>query len=60
MGSDGAKGLLAIRQAGGFTLAQNAATCVVHGIPRVAVREGAVARQGTPAELAALLVEWTA
>jgi two-component system, chemotaxis family, protein-glutamate methylesterase/glutaminase len=37
MGRDGAAGLLAIRQAGGFTLAQDESTSVVYGMPREAV-----------------------
>jgi len=42
MGRDGASGLLAIRERGGVTIAQNEATCVVYGMPREAVRLGAV------------------
>jgi two-component system chemotaxis response regulator CheB len=42
MGSDGAKGLLEIKEAGGSTLAQNEATCVVFGMPREAIRLNAV------------------
>jgi two-component system chemotaxis response regulator CheB len=41
MGSDGAAGLLAVRRAGGFTVAQDEATSVVYGMPREAVRLGA-------------------
>lgn len=41
MGDDGAQGLLAIRDKGGLTLAQDAATSVVYGMPRVAAELGA-------------------
>jgi two-component system chemotaxis response regulator CheB len=37
MGYDGAKGMLAMRQAGARTLAQSEKTCVVYGMPREAV-----------------------
>ncbi len=40
MGDDGAKGLLAMRQAGAQTAAQDEATCVVYGMPREAVKQG--------------------
>ncbi|HLZ73802.1 chemotaxis response regulator protein-glutamate methylesterase [Phenylobacterium sp.] len=45
MGRDGAKGLLAIRDAGGRTLGQNEGTCVVYGMPKAAFELGAVERQ---------------
>ncbi len=38
MGADGAKGLLAMREAGAYTVAQNEDTCVVYGMPREAVK----------------------
>jgi two-component system chemotaxis response regulator CheB len=42
MGDDGAKGLLAMRRAGGRTLGQDEATCAVFGMPQAAERIGAV------------------
>jgi two-component system chemotaxis response regulator CheB len=44
MGSDGALGLQAVRQAGGTTIVQDEATCVVYGMPRAAVALGVVDR----------------
>ena len=41
MGADGAKGLLAMREAGAHTIAQDEATCVVYGMPREAAQLGA-------------------
>jgi two-component system, chemotaxis family, protein-glutamate methylesterase/glutaminase len=38
MGADGAKGMLAMREAGAYTVAQNEETCVVYGMPREAVK----------------------
>ncbi|QHI97500.1 chemotaxis-specific protein-glutamate methyltransferase CheB [Xylophilus rhododendri] len=44
MGDDGAAGLLEMRTAGARTLAQDEDSCVVYGMPREAVRLGAVER----------------
>jgi two-component system chemotaxis response regulator CheB len=41
MGDDGARGLLAMRKAGARTLAQDEETCIVFGMPKVAVELGA-------------------
>jgi two-component system, chemotaxis family, protein-glutamate methylesterase/glutaminase len=45
MGADGAVGLLKMRQAGAMTMGQDAASCVVYGMPRAAHELGAVAKQ---------------
>jgi len=45
MGDDGARGLLEMHKAGAYTVAQDEATCVVHGMPREAVALGAVDRE---------------
>jgi two-component system chemotaxis response regulator CheB len=42
MGSDGAAGLKAMRDAGAVTLAQDEASCVVFGMPKEAINAGAV------------------
>jgi len=42
MGKDGAQGLLKMRNAGAFTIAQNEESCVVFGMPREAISIGAV------------------
>jgi two-component system chemotaxis response regulator CheB len=44
MGSDGAQGLLKMRQAGAQTIAQDEATCIVFGMPREAILAGAAGR----------------
>jgi two-component system, chemotaxis family, protein-glutamate methylesterase/glutaminase len=44
MGSDGALGMLAMKKAGARTIAQDEATCVVFGMPKEAIRLGAVDR----------------
>ncbi|WP_181705180.1 chemotaxis-specific protein-glutamate methyltransferase CheB [Chthonobacter rhizosphaerae] len=40
MGEDGAAGLTALRQAGGFTVTEDESTAVVYGMPAAAVRMG--------------------
>ena len=42
MGNDGADGLLAMRQAGAFTVAQDEATSVIFGMPAAAIKRSAV------------------
>ena len=42
MGSDGAEGMRRMKQAGSYNIAQDEATCVVFGMPKEAIRAGAV------------------
>ena len=51
MGKDGARGLLRMRQAGARTFGQDAASCVVYGMPREAALIGAVEEVATLDEL---------
>jgi two-component system chemotaxis response regulator CheB len=44
MGSDGARGMLKMKQAGAATIAQDEASCVVFGMPREAIVLGAADR----------------
>lgn len=56
MGSDGVEGLLALRKAGGITMVQDEASCVVFGMPRVALEKGAAEVALPPRALAQTLV----
>lgn len=44
MGDDGARGLLEMKQAGAYTIAEDESTCVVFGMPREAIKRGAASR----------------
>ena len=56
MGSDGASGLGEIRSAGGYTIAQDEASCAVYGMPRVAVQRGGVKHVLTLTDIAPHLI----
>jgi two-component system, chemotaxis family, protein-glutamate methylesterase/glutaminase len=43
MGADGAKGMLAMRESGAHTIAQDEASCVVFGMPKEAIKLGGAA-----------------
>jgi len=42
MGKDGVQGMLEMKQAGAYTIAQNEASCVVFGMPKEAIAAGGV------------------
>ena len=48
MGSDGAEGLLAMRESGALTIAQDEASCLVYGMPAAACRMKAAELSATP------------
>jgi two-component system chemotaxis response regulator CheB len=60
MGSDGAAGLLKMKRAGARTIAQDEASCVVFGMPREAIRMGAVDRVLPLNRIALELMAWSA
>jgi two-component system chemotaxis response regulator CheB len=53
MGRDGAEGMGALKRAGAFTIAQDRDSCVVFGMPRVAIEAGHVDRVSPIEEIAA-------
>ncbi len=58
MGDDGARGLLAMREAGARTVAQDEASCVVFGMPKEALRLGAAQSSEALQNLPALIVQY--
>ena len=57
MGSDGAQGMKRVREAGGWTIAQDEASCVVYGMPREAVKANAVEEVVSLSQVAAAIDE---
>jgi len=57
MGRDGARGLLAMRNAGARTVAQDEASSVVFGMPKVAIQMGGAERVASLDKIAALTAE---
>jgi two-component system, chemotaxis family, protein-glutamate methylesterase/glutaminase len=55
MGRDGALGMAAIHQQGGYTIAQNAESCIVFGMPRAAIEARVVDEVLTPESIAGRL-----
>ena len=59
MGADGALGLLALHESGAPTFAQDPASCVVYGMPAVALKLGAVQQPTLLTDIAPRLLEFT-
>jgi chemotaxis response regulator CheB len=59
MGKDGSAGLKALRDAGALTIAQDASTCVVYGMPRAAIEIGAAAVVLPLEKIAERLIEFS-
>lgn len=57
MGDDGAKGMLEMKQAGAYNFSQDEKTCVVFGMPKEAIKIGAVDKIAPLEELAGLVVK---
>lgn len=58
MGADGADGLLAMRRAGAETIVQDEASCVVFGMPKVAIERGAAGQVLSIDAIAPAIVDW--
>lgn len=58
MGADGARGLLAMRNSGAYTIGQDEKTSVVYGMPKEAFDMGAVVRQAPIDAIAGLIVNY--
>jgi len=58
MGDDGARGLKEMRDAGGGTVAQDEASCVVFGMPKEAIRLGGAQRVLPLSGLPRSILEW--
>jgi two-component system chemotaxis response regulator CheB len=58
MGTDGSEGMLAMKQAGAHTVAQDQATSVVFGMPKEAIAIGAVDEVLPLGQIAAAIIRW--
>jgi two-component system chemotaxis response regulator CheB len=56
MGEDGAEGLGEVQRAGGMTIAQDEASCVVFGMPKAAIERGYAARVAPLETIAQILL----
>lgn len=57
MGSDGADGMVALRDVGAVTIAEDERSCVVFGMPAAAIARGGVTHVATPAAMPGLIAD---
>ncbi len=57
MGDDGARGLLALKQAGGITIVQDEASSLIWGMPKAAKQSNAARHELSPEQIARVLTE---
>ena len=55
MGNDGAEGCVRIKNAGGYTIAQDEKSCIVFGMPKAAIEAGGINTVLTLTEIAPYL-----
>jgi two-component system chemotaxis response regulator CheB len=58
MGADGARGLLAMRKVGAYTIGQDEASSIVYGMPKEAYDMGAVVKQSPLDNIASLMLNF--
>jgi len=58
MGRDGAKGMMAIKKEGGFTLSQDEESSVIFGMPKVAIESGAVMKVCNIEQIPDEIIQW--
>jgi len=57
MGDDGARGLEELHHTGAYTIAQNEETCIVYGMPKEAIKRGAVDKVLALEEIASAILQ---
>jgi len=58
MGNDGASGMLALKRAGGVTIAQDEKSCVVFGMPKEAISAGGIDTVAPLGCISNLILDW--
>lgn len=59
MGSDGARGILEMRNAGALTIGQDEASCLIYGMPKAAKAAGGVMKELPLDKIAQEILDWS-